>query len=92
VPEGPPIFYQTDRANGPPALIQDQPRGLFTDFLIIKISTKITACQRKKKKEKKKKDKGMGRKQTTAPRPSSPRQVGSYSGAGRLTSIQNSKG
>jgi len=74
VPEGPPIFYQTDRANGPPALIQDQPRGLFTDFLIIKISTKITACQRKKKKEKKKKKRELLRKKTLPPPPNPPAQ------------------
>ena len=35
VPEGPATFYQIDRAHRPAALIQDQPRALFTDFLII---------------------------------------------------------
>jgi len=45
-------FYQIDRANRPAGLIQDQPCGLFTDFLIIKISTKITACRRKVKNNK----------------------------------------
>jgi len=95
VPEGPVAFYQIDRANRPAGLIQDQPRAFFTDFLMIKISIKITACRRKiENKQTKKnnnKDKGMGRKQTTPPRPSPPRQVGSYPGADRPTSIQNSK-
>jgi len=35
VPEGSATFYYNDRAHRPAALIQDQPRGLFTDFLII---------------------------------------------------------
>ena len=47
VPEGPVAFYQIDRANRPAGLIQDQPRGLFTNFLIITILIKITACRRK---------------------------------------------
>jgi len=47
VPEGPVAFYQIDRANRPAGLIQDQPRAFFTNFLMIKITIKITACRRK---------------------------------------------
>ena len=35
VPEGPVSLYQLHCANKPAGLIQDQPRGLFTDCLII---------------------------------------------------------
>ena len=35
VPEGPVAFYGINHANRPAGFIQDQPRGLFTDFLII---------------------------------------------------------
>ena len=34
-PEGSVAFYRINRANRPAGLIQDQPRGLFTDCLII---------------------------------------------------------
>ena len=42
-------FCQCDRVNGyrPAGLIQDEPRGLFTDLLILNDSSKITACRLK---------------------------------------------
>ena len=90
MPEGPVAFYQTDRANRPAGLIQDQPRGLFTDFLVITIrqseppDTKI---------ENIKQGLGNGKEETTTPVDLFPvARVGAYPGAGRLVSIQNSKG
>lgn len=68
-------FYQSDHVNRYRAagLIQDEPRGLFTDLLILKDSSKITACRRKIEN----KDKRMKRKQKSIPRPSLSHQAGS---------------
>ena len=48
LPKGLGAFYQRGRTNRyrPAGLIQDEPRGLFIDLLILKDSSKITACRR----------------------------------------------
>ena len=90
LPEGLVIFYQTNRANIPPGLIQDQPRGLFTDCLLLQNFNKDRSLPSKNRKQKNK-DKGMRRNQTTTPRPSPPRLVGSYPGAGLLSQSKTVK-